>query len=368
MWSEALVSTIFGAMMVRGQGTPAELMDSLIAAIRESKPAHASFMGNAASDTAHQAEISDIYCPMRDCTSDRDWLTEPPNAATNWVLGAISLAIFLLSFRFSKLRTQNKVSVKFCLPPAGAAMVWLFISLFLRASLSLNSGGNKLSIYIASVFFNYLAGLTLCSALHVNVVALVTRFQPPINAEKIVVAAARNVLFWCPCVLFIVGVVYSFNLRESFETASGAHCLQAALVFILCTVVAMVGMTFWRLKCVRASVSRRAQVSCVVFVVLLGIWASFMLGRLFLSIESASRTSQVLFGLLNHGVLIVCGIVAIVFGHPLESPGALLVAHRSVQHPRQSENSVATAKKATLTEQPNNEKTVEPTTTPEQIV
>ncbi|KAJ2121696.1 hypothetical protein IW147_004013 [Coemansia sp. RSA 720] len=366
MWRAALVSMIFGAMAVQGQGTPAELMDSLIAAIHESKPAHASFTGNAASDTAHQAEISDIYCPTRDCSSDRDWLTEPPNAAANWVLGAISLAIFLISFRFTKLRTQDKMSLKMCLPPAGAAMVWLFISLFLRASLSLNTGGNKLSVYAVSVLFNYLAGLAMCSALHVNVVALVTRFQPPIKAEKVVVAAARNVLFWCPCVLFIVGVVYSFNLRESFETASGAHCLQAALVFILCTVVAMVAMTLWRLKCVRASVSRQALVSCVVFVVMLGIWASFMLGRLFLSIESASRTSQILFGLLNHGMLIACGIVALVFGHPLESSNAFIVPHRSVLHPRQSESNAATAEKAKLTEQPD-EKT-EPTTTPEQIV
>ncbi|KAJ1779285.1 hypothetical protein LPJ77_001557 [Coemansia sp. RSA 2523] len=368
MWSAALVSMIFGATMVRGQGTPAELMDSLIAAIRESNPAYASFTGNAASDTAHQAEISDIYCPLRDCTSDRDWLTEPPNAAANWVLGAISLVIFLISFRFSKSHIQDKVSLNMCLPPAGAAMIWLFISLFLRASLALDSGGNKLSIYAVSVIFNYLAGLSMCSALHVNVVALVTRFQPPIKAEKVVATAVRNVLFWCPCVLFIVGVVYSFNLNKSFETASGAHCLQAALVFILCTIVAMVAMTVWRLKCVRASVSRTALVSCVMFVVLLGIWASFMLGRLFLSIESASRTSQVLFGLLNHGVLIVCGIVALVFGHPLESSGALLVAHRNVQHPCQIKSFVATAEKATLTEQPNNEKTVEPTTTLEQIV
>ncbi|KAJ1741441.1 hypothetical protein LPJ68_002833 [Coemansia sp. RSA 1086] len=281
-----------------------------------------SFTGNIDVDTKHADEIAEVYCPSLDCSSYRDWLTAPPKAASSWVLGAIALVIGLISFRFKYKTDGNTKSYSFSLPPAGAAMFLLCISLFLRASLNLSTG-NKLSIYVASIAFNYFTGLTLCSATHVAILPLKTLFQPPTTAEKAVNGSVRSILYMCPLVLFIVGLVYSFNLNDTASAASGMHCIQAALVMVICVILAVNAYTAWRFKAVARSVPKKAVLSAVVFTLLLLMWATFMLARSFVSLDNVTRTSDALYGMLNYGVFIVCGVVARVCGHPLETPSSI---------------------------------------------
>ncbi|KAJ2452876.1 hypothetical protein EV183_002613 [Coemansia sp. RSA 2336] len=329
MLSTVVASALLGSALVGAQDASADIASLLPALIDASaKPMlpvaslGTSFTGNVDADTKHADEIAEIYCPDLDCSSYRDWLTGPPKAASSWVLGAIALVVGLISFRFKNKHEGNKRSYSYSLPPAGAAMFLLSISLFLRASLSLSTG-NKLSIYVASIAFNYFTGLTLCSATHVAILPLKTLFQPPTTAEKSVCKSVRGIFYWCPLVLFIVGLVYSFNLNNTTSAASGMHCIQAALVMIICIILAVNAYTAWRFKAVARNVPKKAVFSAVVFTLLLLLWATFMLARSFVSLDNVTRTSDALYGLLNYGVFIVCGVVARVCGHPLETPGAI---------------------------------------------
>ncbi|KAJ2358847.1 hypothetical protein GGF43_000540 [Coemansia sp. RSA 2618] len=378
MLTAVLASTVLGALAVNAQSSSDSPIESLISILLENAhsteivlpPTASSSIPVDAQQQAQLDQIKEIYCPDQSCSSDRDWLTKPPNAASNWVLGAISLVVCLMTFRAWYAKSANSFSAKFCLPPSGAGMGALFISLFLRASLSLSTG-NKESIYIASLFFNYMAGLIMCSALHVNALALKTLFQPPTAREKGVAIAIRNVLFWCPISLFIVGLVYSFGVNGTSNEASGAHCIEAALVLIMCTVLGVAAMMCWRAKAIVSSLSKSSIYAALAFIVLLLLWASFMFSRLFLSIETGARGSQILFGLLNHAVLIVCGIVALVLGQPLESPNVLLVTHRNVRQTcnKPADKSVESAEKSTATEELYQQGTNESmTTAPENMV
>ncbi|KAJ2794132.1 hypothetical protein H4R20_006326, partial [Coemansia guatemalensis] len=67
------------------------------------------------SEDMKQNRFLQIYCPEKDCSKERDWLTKLPNAATGWTLGAISLIISLITFRFSR----GSEEFKFFLPPSG---------------------------------------------------------------------------------------------------------------------------------------------------------------------------------------------------------------------------------------------------------
>ncbi|KAJ2295053.1 hypothetical protein IWW55_005576 [Coemansia sp. RSA 2706] len=329
MISSAVVATMLGSALAAAQETPNAAMSSLISVLLD-KPTETalaqptSFTGDSSADAAHQTQISAIYCPDRSCSSYRDWLTQPPNGAANWVLGTVCLLIALVTYRIQAGKGRG---FRMCLPPSGAAAALLFISLFLRAALSLDSG-NKQSIYVASLVFNYLAGVAACSTLHVNALAMVTLFQPPTTVERVVSAAVRNVLFWCPTVLFIVGVVFSSGLKPSYSEAAGMHCIQAALVFIICAVLGVLALVCWRLKAVTQAVPRSSIVSAAVFFVFLPLWAAYMLARSFMSLDAAARSSQVVYGLLNHAALILCVLAGAVFGQPMETGGTLLIDHR----------------------------------------
>ncbi|KAJ2847720.1 hypothetical protein IWW36_003706 [Coemansia brasiliensis] len=333
MLSTVVASTLLGSALVAGaQDAAADNMASLLPSLIDisAKPMlpvaglDTSFTGNIHADIKHADEIAEIYCPELNCSSYRDWLTHPPKAAASWVLGAISLIIGLISCRFYIKTKGNKRDYSFSLPPAGAAMFLLCISLFLRASLTLSTG-NKLSMHVASLAFNYFTGLTLCGATHVSILRLKTLFQPPTTTEKAVNASVRGLFNWCPLVLFIVGLVYSFNLNNTNSAASGMHCIQAALVMIICIILAVNVYTCWRIKAVVRSVPKKSIFSAVVFTLLLLLWATFMLARSFVSLHNVARTSDALYGMLNYGVFIVCGIVARVFGHPLETPDSVPV-------------------------------------------
>ncbi|PIA14805.1 hypothetical protein COEREDRAFT_88336 [Coemansia reversa NRRL 1564] len=264
-------------------------------------------------DIEHGKNLGQIYCPKKNCNKERDWLTKMPNAATGWTLGAISLIISLVTFRYSR----GSEDYKYFLPASGTGMLLLSISLFLRASLG-ESNGDKESIYIASLIFNYAAGLLLLSALHTRVGALKTLFQPPTTREKFVSIAIRQIAFWCPVILFIVGVIYSFELKESYSAATGLHCIQAALVFILAVVFVVLCLIAWRSKHVIKMITKKSIASALAFAFLLLLWGSYMLSRAFVDLDNPARTSEAMYELLNHVPLIACGILGLVFGQPLE--------------------------------------------------
>ncbi|KAJ2078567.1 hypothetical protein H4R24_004391 [Coemansia sp. RSA 988] len=254
-----------------------------------------------------------IYCPKMNCDKERDWLMKLPNAATSWILGAISLIISLITFRFCR----GDGGRKYFLPPSGAGLLLLCISLFLRASLG-QPGGNKEPIYVASIIFNYAAGLVLLSALHARMGALMTLFQPPTTKENIISIVIRQIAFWCPVVLFIVGIVYSFELKDSYSAPSGQHCIQAALVFVLAAVVVVLCLITWKFKHVIQMITKKSIASALVFAFLLLIWGSYMLSRTFVELDNPARTSEAMYELLNHAPLIICGILGLVIGQPLE--------------------------------------------------
>ncbi|KAJ2611508.1 hypothetical protein H4S08_003127 [Coemansia sp. RSA 1365] len=264
-------------------------------------------------DIEHGINLGQIYCPKKNCNKERDWLTKMPNAATGWTLGAISLIISLVTFRYSR----GTEEYKYFLPPSGTGLLFLCISLFLRASLG-ETNRNKESIYLASLIFNYLAGVLLLSALHTRVSALKTLFQPPTTREKYSNIVIRQIAFWCPAILFIVGVIYSFELKEGYSAATGLHCIQAALIFVLAVVVIILCLIAWRSKHVIKMITKKSITSALVFAFLLLLWGSYMLSRAFVHLNNPARTSEAMYELLNHVPLIACGIVGLVFGQPLE--------------------------------------------------
>ncbi|KAJ2160194.1 hypothetical protein GGF46_002456 [Coemansia sp. RSA 552] len=292
------------------------------------------FTGDTDTDMQHEGELAEIYCPDRDCSMHREWLAYRPSQALAWTLGVISFVIAILTFRFGYRGSPKAFFM--ALPPSGTAMALLGVCLFLRASLTLPTG-NKRSIQVASMLFNYVAGTTLCSALHANLLPLKTRYQPPTSAEKNIAMVLRNLAFWTPAVLFIVGVIYSFNLQTSYSEESGAHCIQAALVLLCCVVLSVLVFLALRAKAAVRALPKRRVGSALLFAVMLLLWAAFMLGRSFVEMDNVTRHSEVLFTLLNYAPLVICGAAALVLGEPLEPEQDEPVTDAGVQTEAQTE-------------------------------
>ncbi|KAJ2782111.1 hypothetical protein H4R18_002479 [Coemansia javaensis] len=259
----------------------------------------------------------EILCTKLDCSPFRDWLTRLPNAAANWVLGTVCLVISLMLIRITYV--QKKFT---CLMPnVSLALLLLFVSLFLRAALGLGSG-DKESIYIASVVLNYVSGIAIYGTLLAGLLMAKTRYQPPTAAEKRVVSVVNTLLYAIPLGLVIAGVVLSFRLHPSHPGAAGARCIQTALTFMLAVVVVYMLFVATRFRNVVRAVPKRGIWAALLFALMVLLWTSFMLARSLVRLDNVARTSEVMFGLLNHVPLIACGVSAMVLGQPLEQPDA----------------------------------------------
>ncbi|KAJ1719291.1 hypothetical protein LPJ61_006336, partial [Coemansia biformis] len=248
-------------------------------------------------------EFHDILCNSFKCSNHRDWLTKLPNAAANWTLGTISLLVGLLLVKAN----CTKRSYRCFMPTTSVAMFMLFISLALRASLGLSTG-NKRSIYVASIFFNYLAAFLLGLLMIGAARPAITRFQPRTSGETWVGVVITHLIFWASVVLVIVGLVFSFKLKSGYSDAAGAHCIQAALVLLLASTAISALIALVRIKCVVQTLTKNAVWAGVLWAPLILLWGSFMLARTFVHVNSVARTSEILFGLLNYAPLIACSI------------------------------------------------------------
>ncbi|PIA14806.1 hypothetical protein COEREDRAFT_88337 [Coemansia reversa NRRL 1564] len=239
-------------------------------------------------------QLEEIYCPLKNCTGGRDWLTMRPNAAAGWALGSIA---FLASGILVRLRPSFT-----CF-----AMSELGISLFLRAGLNYEHG-NKRSIYIASLFFNYNSAIIL----YVNLLSAAFSIKAYFEVEKVGRAGAAMfvsfIINLCLLALIIASVVIMFRDETMVEINIGWRLVQAVLYIMV------IGMTLSIVMLIRSvsgasTAQTLASLALLAATVLLALWSSFMLSRTYLPLNNMTRDSEVAYYLLNILPLLLIGIV-----------------------------------------------------------
>ncbi|KAJ2452878.1 hypothetical protein EV183_002615 [Coemansia sp. RSA 2336] len=273
---------------------------------------------DASNADAAKSRLERILCEDKNCSQSSDWLMFVPNAPAAWVLG--SLALLLCAPLFSFTFTSNARGNKFTLTAwfAGCAMFGMFISLFLRASLTLGTG-NKLAIYKAHLFFNYHAALQLVAFLTSRMWQMSRhgddpndrftfyrtvnlKIEPGKRGMNHIVSA--NIV---AVILYIVGICKMFDEDKSKHVV-GVRLIEAGLLFVLLILCAtsLYFVLVGRKQFMKLTVPARLLFALTWFMVVL--WHSFMLARAFVSVDNVVRTSEVMFYLLNCTPVFVCGL------------------------------------------------------------
>ncbi|KAJ2843970.1 hypothetical protein IWW36_005361, partial [Coemansia brasiliensis] len=264
---------------------------------------------SSANEDAARSRLKRILCNDDNCSQSSDWLMFVPNAPVAWVLGSLALLLSLPLFSFEFILNSQGKKITCSLWFAGCAMIEIFISLFLRASLTLDSG-NKLAIYKAHLFFNYHGALQLVAFL-TSRMWLMSRHGNDPNANFTVLRTvnfkanpgetgannitAANVIV---TILYIVGICKMFAQDKAKEVA-GIHLIEAALLFvllILCATTLYFAVVGRRQFC---KLTHPARLLFILTWVMVVLWHSFMLARAFVPINNVARTSEVMFYMLN---------------------------------------------------------------------
>ncbi|KAI9467551.1 hypothetical protein LPJ78_002770 [Coemansia sp. RSA 989] len=276
----------------------------------------------AADDTsakdATKSRLERILCNDKNCSQTSDWLMFVPNAPVAWALGSLAVLLSMPLFTFEFISNARGKKLTISLWFAGCAMVEMFISLFLRASLTLSTG-NKLAIYKAHLFFNYHGALQLIAFLvsrmwlmsrHGGVpntdftVLRVVNFQARPGERGMNHIISANLV---ATILYIVGVCKMFA-QDKAKDVAGIHLIEAALLFVL---MLLCVMSVYFVVAGRRQFSKLTIPARLLFVLtwaMVVLWHSFMLARAFVSVDNVARTSEVMFYMLNFAPIFVCGL------------------------------------------------------------
>ncbi|KAJ2452877.1 hypothetical protein EV183_002614 [Coemansia sp. RSA 2336] len=241
------------------------------------------------------SELADIYCPSKKCIKARDWLTMQPKAAAGWAIGSLAFLAGGLIFRLRDSFT--------CYP-----MIELGISLFLRAGLNYDHG-NKRSIYVASLIFHYSCANTLFANLVQASLSLKAVFEDSASARPVFAWLVTSILGLTNFAMIIAGSVIMFQEKTLEGDTTGLHLIQAVL-YIMIIVMGLSMLVL--LKGMFSGSGSRAIASFVILsaIILVALWASFMLSRTYLPLTNVTRSSEVAWYCL--GVLPL-GIIGIIF-------------------------------------------------------
>ncbi|KAJ2782110.1 hypothetical protein H4R18_002478 [Coemansia javaensis] len=245
-----------------------------------------------AAETA--AQMREIYCPTRDCTGGRDWLVMKPSAAAGWAVGSVA-------FLASGILVQFRNSFT-CL-----AMTELGISLFLRAGLNYKNG-NKRSIYIASLFFNYHAAVLLFVGIvggAFMVKLLYDQDKPGRSIASTVGTVLVNMALFS---MVVAGVVIMFREETLVTKNVGWRLIQAVFYIMVILTAVSFGLLVWNIFTGDSTLTV-ASVALLVAAILIGLWSSFMLARTYLPLGNVTHSSEVAFYLLNVAPLLIIGII-----------------------------------------------------------
>ncbi|KAJ2710017.1 hypothetical protein H4R19_003959 [Coemansia spiralis] len=241
-----------------------------------------------------EQQLAAVYCPTRDCTGGRDWLVKEPSAAAGWAVGSVAFLAGGVLIGNSKKLTHS-------------VMLELGISLFLRAGLNYEHG-NKRAIYIASLFFNYLAA----TGLLVGVVSAAFSLKAYFDEEKVGRALVSSIFtMLVNMALFamvVAGIVIMYRDETMVVKNVGWRLIQAVLYIMVILIAAALGVLL-KSTCGGNSIQTVASLALLVAAVLMGVWSSFMLARTYLPLDSVARSSEVAFYLLNIAPLLIIGIL-----------------------------------------------------------
>ncbi|KAJ2001250.1 hypothetical protein GGI04_003814 [Coemansia thaxteri] len=289
-----------------GEASTAIGVDRDATAVGENALVEAAAMGNGGGVIKRDTES--IYCTTGNCDKSRDWLTSVPNAAAAWAVGSIALIQSMLLL-FVKMRRKSPGFFGGVL-----AMLELTLSLYLRASVGYSSGRER-AIYQASLFFNFLAGVELCHLLSVTVLGLGAHFDPRITVKQIFARTFSRLLSVCLVGLLVAAVVLMFDANP-VHTSAGSHMVQAVLFAVLLVSVLMAVFAA-QVTAIDGSVFyRRHFVAVIVPLLLVGVWAGYMVSRTFLPVDSVARTSEALLYGLNYAPLLLAGLTLIALDAP----------------------------------------------------
>ncbi|KAJ1719097.1 hypothetical protein LPJ61_006384 [Coemansia biformis] len=240
-----------------------------------------------------EQQEAEVYCPTRDCTGGRDWLVQKPSAAAGWAVGSVAFLASGILVRFRDSFTTF-------------AMVELGISLFLRAGL--NYGGNKRSMYIASLYFNYSAATILFVSIFGGAFALKAIFDETkagrALASSIVTILVNMALF----AMVVAGVVIMYREETMLVKNVGWRIIQAVL-YIMVILTGLSLLMLLKSAFGGSGAQTLASLALLVAAILIGLWSSFMLSRTYLPLSSVTRSSEVAFYLLNVAPLLIIGII-----------------------------------------------------------
>ncbi|KAJ2401891.1 hypothetical protein GGI23_001094 [Coemansia sp. RSA 2559] len=262
--------------------------------------------------TPAYSKLQQVYCLEDNCSNETDWLLFQPTAIPLWVIGAMLLTLSLVA----TIRYRRGRGFNITFGGSRLTSLSLGVAMMLRASVAQLSG-NLLAEYAASMFFNYHAGILAYFSLCKGIMQIVTQFQPPTSAERRVVNIAGFILRFVPFLLNVIGVALMFHPPSGSASAAGIHFIQTSLaIVVLATLVLTVSFVV-RFPGMRGHMDRRTVVSTLISTLLVEIWAMFMFARTFVGLDSAARTSEVMFWMLNYIPIIAQCLAAMSLGEPL---------------------------------------------------
>ncbi|KAJ2677488.1 hypothetical protein GGI25_003123 [Coemansia spiralis] len=189
--------------------------------------------------------------------------------------------------------------------------------MYLRAALTLSSGGDKPALYIGSMVLNYSVGLLLYNSYCVNVVLIRSKFQPPSRTSKRINYGVSFFHLFGSFGVLVCGTVLMFHPTPDNPPAAGLKCLQVILVFVIVVTLVIVFSFAYRFKALRKHMSTHGVLSTIIVMFLVILWASFMLARLCVDLNNPARSSEALFFLLNYVPLILGILATLMLGEPV---------------------------------------------------
>ncbi|KAJ1723863.1 hypothetical protein LPJ53_001820 [Coemansia erecta] len=244
------------------------------------------------SDDKVGRKLQGVFCATEDCQGTGDWLVKVPTAAAAWVVGALSLVfgIWLLALA---ARWKSKTFVS-----GFGAMLFLAISMFLRAALgSVSSGTKQVAMYRASLFFNYFVGAMLTSLVVIIVVRLASHFNPRTGWQHRAITSVSLTYVCTALALLAGGVALQFNDKSGTVSGNSMGGSSTRLIqsMLALTLVLLFGMSVWVGQIAKnqgAEYFSRQLTIGFSSIGLLLLWAAFMFARTFVGLGNAARSSE----------------------------------------------------------------------------
>ncbi|KAJ2041726.1 hypothetical protein GGI03_000573 [Coemansia sp. RSA 2337] len=261
----------------------------------------------------------DAFCMAKNCIRSSDWLTYMPSGAAAF---SVVCVVMLFTYIGSRVRCGEKESPSY----NGFALVLLTLSLFMRTWIQ-PKYSSATAFYRASIYFNYACAIWFSMLNIVPYAALKgtgVKFLIGFNKKH---ASTKYFLFVHLILLVIVipAVIIMFKTVDSRGVDPSRYLLQFVIYvimpFSLITIIftlasARIGI-FKNWFRIAATIARSS---------LLLMWASFMLSRMFLSLDSPARDSEVMFYFFNYVPLLLMSVLpsSLPVFHSCEEPDSVV--------------------------------------------